>query len=325
MHNTEIAGKIYRAALSSGFDNCGIIPVNYLDGFKDRIRQRRKDIPSSTLFYKVIGYLQNTKKRFPWAKSFVICSYWYGKYRYPEELRGRYAKDFFLMPEDHPAKGYDHLAFEKWFSDNGIRYAGGDQFSHFSAGPLRYAAVMAGMGIIRKNNFFYTENGSYNLLVGYVIGEECELIHQHNLKPCPDSCDICRKSCRTKALKGAYTMDPFRCVSLWTTFGKGFVPPYLKKEMFEEWMCGCDNCQDACPYNKKHNWDEGESFSEIDAIAGELLPENIQNLTDEYILTHIIPKAGKHLGKRDVSTLRRNAKRAVRYRKDISSDEYNKT
>lgn len=44
-------------------------------------------------------------------------------------------------------------------------------------------------------------------------------------------------------------MDPGNCVSFLTTFGKGNVPEHLDEGMLEEWICGCDNCQDTCPYN----------------------------------------------------------------------------
>lgn len=311
--NANLAEQIYQTALSCGFDNCGIIPLDDLDGFKKFFRERMHKVPSNAPFLKMLGGLAETKKRFPWAKSVVICLFWYGKYQYPHELQGRYAKDFFLWPEDHPIKGFDHLRFEDWLSEQGVRWAGGEQFGHISVGSLRYAAMMAGMGIIRKNNFFYTENGSYNLLQGYVIDQECELIHNTKLKPCSDSCDLCRKGCKTKALSAPYTFNALKCVSFWTTFGKGIVPPYLKADMFEEWICGCDNCQDSCPYNRKHDWSDGETFSDLEELASELLPEKVLEQSDDYLVEHVISKTAKHLKPSDIAVLRRNAKRALRF------------
>lgn len=314
MSDKTLAESIHQAALSCGFDQCGIISVDDLEGFKALLQERKKKVPSTRLFYQFTGGQEKTKKRFPWAKSLIVCSFWYGKYRYPEELRGRYAKDFFLMPEDHPHEGYDHIRFEEWLKEQGIRFAGGEQFKYYGVAPLRYAAVKAGMGIIRKNNFLYTENGSHNLLMGYVIDRECELIHHTELKPCGETCDLCRKACKTGALSAPYTFSPFRCTSFWTTFGRGFVPPYLKEDMFEEWICGCDNCQNACPYNKKHDWDEGEPFSDLEEIAAELTPEKVITQSDDYLIKHVIPKTSNHFKPSDVPVLRRNARRAIRFK-----------
>lgn len=311
---TEIAERIYQAALSCGFDNCGIISVNALDGFGALFMERKKKIPSGEAFYSNIDDLGKTKERFPWAKSVIICSYWYGKYRYPKEFQGRYAKDFFLKPQDHPQTGYDHLAFEAWLEGQGFRFAGGEQYQHLSVAPLRYAAVMAGMGIFRRNNFFYTEKGSHNRLVGYVIDQECELIHHTQLKPCSETCDLCQKACKTKALCGPFALDPLKCVSFLTTFGQGIIPPDLNADMLEEWICGCDNCQDAYPYNHRKNWSEGESFSDLDELAEELLPEKILTQSDEYLIEHIISKTDRHMKPSDASVLRCNVKRAIQFK-----------
>jgi len=178
---------------------------------------------------------------------------------------------------------------------------------------MRHAAEQAGLGVVRKNNFFYTEKGSYVELIGFVIDSECQLIHKHNLTPCSDKCDLCQKACKTKSLSAPHTMDPFKCVSFWTTFGKGNVPPGLTEDMYEQWLCGCDNCQDACPYNHRHNWDEGEPFSDLEEIAPMLTPEKILEATDDFLREQIISRTADHLQPEDTEVLRRNAGRAKHY------------
>lgn len=60
---------------------------------------------------------------------------------------GAVCKRFFLMPEDHPKEGYDHIRFEDWLKKQSIRFAGGEQFQYYSVAPLRYGAVKAGIPI----------------------------------------------------------------------------------------------------------------------------------------------------------------------------------
>ena len=43
-------------------------------------------------------------------------------------------------------------------------------------------------------------------------------------------------------------------VSCINTFGDGKLPEGVTEDMLEEWILGCDNCQDCCPFNKNHDW-----------------------------------------------------------------------
>ena len=306
-----LALEIERAALACGFDSCGILPLEMLGDYEERLQERMEKVPSSAGFYKSFVGASLAKRRFPWAQSAVVCAYFYGRYRYPKELQGRYAKAYFLEPEPGSAQGYDLDRFEAWFRERDIRCEGGRQFGNDSVFPLRHGAMKAGLGIIRKNNFFYTERGSYTTLVGYVIDKSCTLLHRSNLRPCPPSCTLCQRACKTKSLSAPYTMDPGKCVSFWTTFGKGDIPKGLTEEMFEEWLIGCDNCQDICPYNR-HNWNEGEPFSNLEELAPFLTPEKVPNLSDETIRQEVIPKTAKHLQPEDgPDILRKNARRAM--------------
>ncbi len=313
MNAVNLSKEIYDCALQCGFDNCGVISVNALDGFEKLYEKRIVDVPQSNFFYKNVGDLQGTKERFPWARSIVILTFNYGRYRYPKELRGKYAKAFFLEPTQNIEFGYDLPRLEKWFAEHNIRAEGGNSLGHIGIGPLRYMAMKAGLGIIRKNNFFYTETGSYNTLVGYVIDKECELLQNVELIPCGEKCNLCQRACKTKALCAEYTLDPLKCVSYWTTFGNSIIPQGLSPEMFEEWVCGCDNCQDACPHNIRHDWDSGEKISNLNEIAPLILPENYEDLSDEFLVEQVISRTADHLQLTDVEALRKNAARALEY------------
>lgn len=249
MSLASLAQRIEKAALACGLDQCGIIPVEDLAGFGPRLEERMEKAPASAGFYGNMARLEDIKTKYPWGRSIVVCTFDYSRYRYPRELQGLYGKSFFLSPEPGGTAGYDLNRFEQFLTETGIRWEGGNHVGFGGVGPLRYEAMKAGLGIIRKNNFFYTENGSYVSLFSYLIDQPCTLIHQPNIPPCAESCTLCQRACKTKALCAPYTMDPGNCVSFLTTFGKGNVPEHLDEGMLEEWICGCDNCQDACPYS----------------------------------------------------------------------------
>lgn len=317
MDGKGLSKEIYNHAMQCGFDNCGIISIDALNGFEALLEKRISNVPQSKIFYENIDSLGDVKERFPWAKSIVILIFNYGKYRFPKELQGRYAKAFFLSPGKDCTDGSVSEQFEQWFAEHGIRAEGGE---HVGIGPLRYIAAKAGLGIIRKNNFFYTENGSYHNLTGYVIDKECELIQNTNVVPCGEKCDLCQRACKTKALQSPYTMNPLKCVSYWTTFGNSDIPPGLSPEMFEEWICGCDNCQDACPHNRRHDWNAGKNFPNLEEIAPAILPHNFEHLSDDFLVEQIIPRTADHLQASDVQALRKNAGRALNYHKTAQND-----
>lgn len=314
MNHASLAQKIEKAALACGLDQCGIIPVEDLAGFGPRLEERVEKVPASAGFYGNMARLEDIKTKYPWGRSIVVCTFDFSRYQYPQELQGRYGKSFFLSPEPSGTAGYDLNWFEQFLTETGIRWEGGNHVGFGGVGPLRYEAMKARLGIIRKNNFFYTENGSYVSLFSYLIDQPCSLIHHPNIPPCAESCTLCQKACKTKALCAPYTLNPGNCVSFLTTFGKGNIPEHLDEGMLEEWICGCDNCQDACPHNRKHNWERGEAFSDLKELAPRLTPEALLEQSDAFLSQHVIPKTDLHLQSEDMDVLRHNARRALRFR-----------
>lgn len=313
MEYTQLGKQIYDEAVAAGFDSCGIIPIDKMDGFLTRLKEREERVPSSAGFYESLNF-GHVRQRFPWAKAVVICTYWLGKYRYPQSLQGKYAKSFFLSPSNSCCMDMQKKCqqLEAWFANRGIHAEGGNQFSQISIGPLRYAAMMAGLGIIRKNNFLYTEKGSFIELVGYVIDEECLMQHTPKLRPCADTCHLCQQNCPSKALKGPFTMSPLECVSFITTFAKGQLPEGMDDSACGTWICGCDSCQDACPYNRFHDWNTGAAYPGLEELASKLQPETLLKQTDEFIQQKVIPYTDYHVAKDEAQTLRICADRSIR-------------
>ena len=303
----ELAQSIHQAALDTGFDNCGILALDDMESFADRVTERMDAVPDSRAFYEGIRRNADIRKRFPWAKSLVICTARYGKYRYPEQLRGRYAKSFFLSPESGTAQD-SQQTLGQWLDEKRIRWARGPVYG------LRHAALHVGLGLIRKNNFFYDETGSWLNMEGFLIDRECRLYQKHSLRPCPQKCNLCVKNWPTGSLSAPYVMDPGRCISFCTTFGRGAVPEGIPESAFGEWLIGCDRCQDVCPFNR-HDWDTGEVFPGLEEILPLLEPEALAAATDAELIERVIPKTANHIQPEEVATIRRSASRLLQNRK----------
>ena len=315
--STLTGEQIHDMAIKCGFDNCGVIPLSDFVGYGDKLSERISKIPMSAMLYDRLKPFANLEKTYPWAKSAVVTIFYFGKYKYPTSLQGYYGKGLLLSPENVPQSPANQgkLKFQEWMAEQGIRYAGGQDYGASRNMPLRYAAEKAGLGIIRQNNFFYGPNGSWYELDGYIIDHEAVYKEESDLRPCSSKCGLCRKACPSGALCDANTMNPLLCVSFTTTYGNGNPVPPATLESIGEWICGCDACQDACPYNKRHDWAEGEDFPELDAITDLLSPEGILAASDEDLREKIIPKTADHLRDDQADLLRRMAKNSISNRK----------
>jgi epoxyqueuosine reductase len=64
------------------------------------------------------------------------------------------------------------------------------------------------------------------------------------------SCKRCIEACPTKALIEPYLLDSGKCISYLTIEHKGNDLPQEYQDKMENWIFGCDICQEVCPWNK---------------------------------------------------------------------------
>jgi epoxyqueuosine reductase len=245
----------------------------------------------------------------PWAKSIVVCSVWYGKYSIPKHLEGRIGKTY-LMDErrDTDSKTYQSsLKFEDSLHALGLRTA--DE-RDYGITALRWAALQAGIGIIRNNNFFYSPKGSWFTLEAWLIDQELELIHStDHIKKCPEKCHLCVKACPTKALTEPYAMNGVGCVA-YLTSKAACMPGKPLYDQTGTWIFGCDACQDACPFNK-HAWKTQEDFPGLAKLSAQLSLEKIVSM-DYTSLRALLPTKFWYIEESEVWKWKNNALNAMR-------------
>ncbi|MDB5157742.1 MAG: epoxyqueuosine reductase [Mucilaginibacter sp.] len=110
-------------------------------------------------------------------------------------------------------------------------------------------AKKAGLGWIGKNtNLINQKTGSFFFLAELIVDIELE----YDIEPTADHCGTCTRcidACPTDAIVGPYVVDGSRCISYLTIELKNEIPQEFKGKM-DNWMFGCDICQDVCPWNK---------------------------------------------------------------------------
>jgi epoxyqueuosine reductase len=267
-----------------------MISVDAVKGYTDIVDKRIDSFPDSKLMYFRFYPLANVQRKFPWARSVVVFVYDYGKFKIPEKVRGHIGSAYLFDSRRDKASEANRIANELAEFIEGLGIQVGREEDH-GVTALRYAAVKAGLGVIRRNNFFYTEDGSWNIINTFAIDAELELIEEPKLKNCPDNCNRCSGACPTGSLAGPYSMNPLRCISFLTSIGGGMldVTGNPLKDRFGDWVYGCDVCQDVCPFNR-NRFTETDDFPGLKEMADRLSMEGILDMDEDYYMSTIQPK-----------------------------------
>lgn len=216
MNDSEMAGRIHEAAMAHGFEVCGIVRIAEMAGYAEAIAGRIERYPQSRPMYERLAGLAAPEQNAPWAKSVVVCARSYSRYRLPGHLNGRIGKSYIFDSRKDPRsrEHRDSVRFEAALTDMGLRHM---VKRDYGITAMRWAAACAGIGMVRKNNFFYTANGSWCALEAFLIDRELELKASPTLKKCPDNCGRCMKACPTGALGEPFQMNGVACVSFLTS------------------------------------------------------------------------------------------------------------
>ena len=109
-------------------------------------------------------------------------------------------------------------------------------------------AAKSGLGWIGKNSNLITQKvGSFYFIAELII--DLELEYDHATTDHCGTCTACIDSCPTQAIVSPYMVDGSKCISYFTIELKDNLPQEMKGK-FDDWMFGCDICQDVCPWNK---------------------------------------------------------------------------
>ena len=110
-------------------------------------------------------------------------------------------------------------------------------------------AKKAGMGWIGKNtNLIRPRVGSYFFIAEVLLDYTLE--PDGPMKDYCGSCTRCIDACPTEAIVEPYVVDAKKCISYLTIELKEEILPKQFQDKMDNWMFGCDICQDVCPWNR---------------------------------------------------------------------------
>lgn len=115
-------------------------------------------------------------------------------------------------------------------------------------------AAKSGLGWMGKHsNLLTKEVGSFYFIAELIV--DLDLDYDTPVTDHCGTCTACIDACPTEAIVDPYVVDGSKCISYFTIELKNEIPADFKGS-FNDWMFGCDICQDVCPWNrfsKSHN------------------------------------------------------------------------
>lgn len=109
-------------------------------------------------------------------------------------------------------------------------------------------ATKSGLGWIGKNSNLLTQKvGSFYFIAELII--DLDLEYDHATTDHCGTCTACIDACPTQAIVAPYVVDGSKCISYFTIELKENIPQEMQGKL-DDWVFGCDICQDVCPWNK---------------------------------------------------------------------------
>ena len=111
-------------------------------------------------------------------------------------------------------------------------------------------AVISGLGWVGKNgNLIHKKSGSFFFIATLIVDLELAYDEPEKSDYC-GTCTRCIDACPTEAIEPDKVVDGSKCISYFTIELKDLLIPDTMKNKFDNWMFGCDICQDVCPWNR---------------------------------------------------------------------------
>lgn len=285
---------IKKEALNLGFDQCGIAKADFLSAEAPRLENWIKN-----QYHGQMQYMQNhfDKRLDPRllvtdAQSVISLSYNYFPAKTQRQNTYKIAK--YAYGEDYHFVIKTKLKTLLQRIQKEIGAVNGRAFVDSAPILERAWAKKAGLGWTGKNSLLITKKkGSFFFLAQLIIDLPLAYDNPFKADHC-GSCTNCIDACPTQAILPNNTVDGSKCISYYTIELKEAIPK-SEKGKFNDWLFGCDICQDVCPWNRFSKPHQEALFQPQNDLLN-YTKSNWEDLTQEVFQTVFKKSALKRAG-----------------------------
>ncbi len=145
-------------------------------------------------------------------------------------------------------------------------------------------ALQSGLGWIGKNgNIINKKQGSFFFIATLIVDLNLDYDDAYAKDFC-GSCTRCIDACPTEAILPNKVVDGSKCISYFTIELKDQLLPDSMKGKFDDWLFGCDTCQDVCPWNRFSKPHDETQFTPLNEVLNFTI-KDWEMLTEESFKT----------------------------------------
>lgn len=241
---------IKKTAHALGFDYCGVARAVKLDEDAARLENWLRQGMQGGMRYmeKYFDLRVDPSKLVPGARSVItLLKNYYPPQKQEDGLprisKYAYGKDYHEVIREQ---------LNEWLRR--VRETIGDISGRgfVDSAPVleRTWAQRSGLGWVGKNgNLINKQSGSFYFIATLITDLELKYDDPFARDYC-GTCTRCIDACPTGAILPGKQVDGSRCISYFTIELKEMMIPADMKGKFDNWLFGCDTCQDVCPWNR---------------------------------------------------------------------------
>lgn len=242
------SNSIKAAAKRLGFLSCGISKAEFLEEEAPRLENWLNRNMHGEMGYMENHFDKRLDPRLLVEGSKSVISLLLNYYPEKEQVENTYKISKYAYGQDYHHVIKSKLRLLQEFILEEIGEVNGRAFVDSAPVLDKAWAAKSGLGWIGKHSNLLTQQvGSFYFIAELIV--DIELDYDHAVTDHCGTCTACLDACPTQAIVEPYVVDGSKCISYFTIELKNELPNEFKGS-FDDWMFGCDVCQDVCPWNR---------------------------------------------------------------------------
>lgn len=279
-HNAQL---IKQTAQQLGFSFCGIAKAEELTEDAKKLEEWLQKGYHGSMHYMANHFdlRINPQKLVPGAKTVItLLKNYYSNPLNEKQKTGNPKISKYALGQDYHTviKNQLHQFYQNLQEQLGSFTARG----FVDSAPIleRAWAVKSGLGWVGKNgNLINKQQGSF-FFIATLVTDLAVAYDDVFAKDFCGTCTKCIEACPTEAILPNKVVDGNKCISYFTIELKDALIDERYKGKFDDWMFGCDTCQDVCPWNRFSQPHQENGFKPIAEILN-FTTKDWEELTEE--------------------------------------------
>lgn len=249
MKRAKYTQQIKSEAQRLGFSFCGISKAGFLEEEAPRLEKWLKNNMHGEMHYMENHFDKRLDPTLLVEGSKSVISLLFNYYPKNEQQKDTFKISKYAYGEDYHFVIKDKLKDIVHFISDEIGEINARVFVDSAPVLDRAWAKKSGLGWIGKNGMLINKDqGSFFFLAEIIL--DLELDYDNPITDHCGTCTACVDACPTEAILSDKVVDGSKCISYFTIELKDEILPNEVKGKFNDWIFGCDICQDVCPWNR---------------------------------------------------------------------------